>query len=87
LGAGSSLGAFAALGALFPAPSSGMSSWICVYWTTTRQSVNHLRAVPKIGGDPITIAPVDMFGEVIAADDTGVYWGERETHRLMRATR
>jgi hypothetical protein len=59
----------------------------CIYWTTGSQPVSQLRAVPKSGGNSIPIAQVDMFGGIIAADESGVYWGERENHQLMRATK
>ena len=59
----------------------------CLYWTTAYLKENHLRAMPKSGGDPISIAPIDNQIQAIAADASGVYWGERDNHRLMRATK
>jgi len=59
----------------------------CIYWTTPYLTVNELRAVPKSGGDPITITPVEMSGAALAADESGVYWEESSTHSLMRATK
>ena len=59
----------------------------CVYWTTHSLIVNKLRAVPKSGGEPILIAPVEMSGGALAADESGVYWEESSTHSLMRATK
>ena len=59
----------------------------CVYWTTPYLAINKLRAVPKSGGDPITIAPVEMSNAALAADESGVYWEESSTHSLMRATK
>ena len=56
----------------------------CVYWTTSQNGIR-LQAVPALGGDPVTLAQVGASGAVIAADESGVYWGERDTHRLMRA--
>jgi hypothetical protein len=59
----------------------------CVYWTTDYLGSGHLRAVPKIGGDPVTLAQVDMLGQPLAADGSGVYWGDRGTHQLLHATK
>lgn len=60
----------------------------CVYWTTVGAQPDEVRAAPKSGGDPITIAQLtNQLGAVLAADEKHVYWEDRWTKSLMQATK
>jgi hypothetical protein len=61
----------------------------CVYWMSTTQFEQRVRAVSKNGGAAaITIAVVAKSTSLaVAADETHVYWEDLSTHSIMQASK